>query len=64
METDVEEVLEIVEAYEIGYRAGRMNFSYDTNIYQDKSPCFYAWLLGHNSGLEAELFELDEVRPN
>lgn len=61
---NVEEVIEIVEAYEYGYQAGRMNFSSDTNNYTRESACFYAWLLGHNNGLQSELFELNEVKPN
>ena len=61
---DVEEVLEIIEAYEYGYQAGRLNYSHDTNPFKNKSNLFYSWLLGHNNALQTELFEVEETRPN
>ena len=59
-----EEVIEICEAYELGLVAGKMNLSTEYNNFKDKSSPYYAWLLGHNSGLQQEMFELAEVRPN
>ena len=56
---NVEEVLEIVEAYELGYQAGRMNLSPDRNHYTNKSNKFYAWLLGHNNGIQNVIVELE-----
>ena len=59
-----EKVAEICQAYELGYSAGRMNLSVDHNEYRKKSDNYYAWLMGHNTGIQTEMIELDEVLPN
>jgi len=62
--TKTERIVEICQAYESGYMAGRMNMAIDTNEYQHKTDQFYAWMLGHNTGIQLELMELDEILPN
>ena len=56
----VETIIELCEAYESGFNAARMNLSSDNNDYIKKTDNYYAWMLGHNVGIQAELFELDE----
>lgn len=61
---NTEKVVEICQAYEQGYSAGRMNLATDANTYEDKTDNYYAWLLGHNTGLQLEMIEVEEVLPN
>ena len=61
---EVENIVEICQAYEDGFSAGRMNLSADNNIHKLESDNYYAWLLGHNIGIQIELIELDEVYIN
>ena len=59
-EKEVEQVVEICQEYEHGMSAGRLKLSMDANKNIKETPKYYAWLLGHNIGLQNELIELDE----
>jgi hypothetical protein len=56
----VENILEICQAYESGINAGRLKFSADNNEYEKETDLFYAWALGHNMGIRTELIDLSE----
>jgi hypothetical protein len=57
---EIEKVLEICAAYESGYTAGRLNFAVDTNVHSRETELYYAWMVGHNMGIQLELMELDD----
>lgn len=57
---EIEEVVAICQEYELGMNAGRLNLSMDNNKNQLATPKYYAWMLGHNIGIQNELIELDE----
>lgn len=57
---DKEQVIQICEAYEDGQMAGRMNLSADNNIHTRESKEFYAWIVGHNMGIQMEFIEYEE----
>ena len=59
-EEEIENVVQICQAYEHGFNAGRMNLSSDNNTHDRESNEFYAWMFGHNIGIQIELMELDE----
>ena len=59
-EQEIDQVVEICQAYEHGFNAGRMNLAADNNDYKRETPKYYAWMLGHNIGIQIELMELDE----
>jgi hypothetical protein len=60
----VEEILEICSAYESGVNAGRMNFSADLNSHEEETTLYYAWAIGHNTGIQTEFIEMDEIYIN
>jgi hypothetical protein len=57
---EIENVVEICQAYKVGFDAGRMNLSTVYNDYKKETEQYYAWILGHNVGVQAELMDLDE----
>jgi len=59
-EEQIEEVVEICQAYENGFAAARLNFSNDYNQHKRDSPSYYAWVLGHNNGIQLTLIEHTE----
>ena len=59
-DTEKQEVITIVEAYEDGQMAGRMNLSADNNIHTRESKEFYAWIVGHNMGIAGTFIEYEE----
>ena len=59
-EKEIENVVQICQAYENGFNAGRMNLSADNNAHMRESDEFYAWHFGHNIGIQLELMEYEE----
>lgn len=56
---EIENVVSICQAYNDGYNAGRMNMSID-NYYTHSSGEYYAFMFGHNVGMQAEFLEYEE----
>ena len=62
---NIDKIAEICAAYEMGYNASRMGLATIYNEFSDKSEAYYAWLIGHNVGLQTELINIEEeFRPN
>lgn len=61
---EVENIVELCQAYENGFSAGRMNLSSDNNGYHRETDNYYAWMLGHNIGIQIELMELEDTYVN
>ena len=59
-EKEIENVVEICQAYENGFTAGRMNLASTNNTFKRESEQYYACVLGHNVGIQTEFVELDE----
>ena len=59
-EEQIEEVIEICQSYEHGFSAGRMNLAADYNKHEYQSKLYYAWMCGHNTGIQLELIEYEE----
>ena len=57
---EIQQVIQICEAYEDGQMAGKMNLSADNNIHLKESKEFYAWVVGHNMGIQLEFIEYEE----
>ena len=57
---EIENVVEICQAYKRGFDAGRINLATIHNEFKHETEQYYAWILGHNVGVQTELIELDE----
>ena len=62
---DIDKIAEICAAFEMGKHASFLGLSTIYNEFSDKSDAYYAWMIGHNVGLNTELLNVEEeFRPN
>jgi hypothetical protein len=57
---EIENVVEICQAYKVGFDAGRLHLSTIYNEYEKETENYYAWILGHNVAIQSELTDYDE----